>query len=120
MGTDRDSESPFGEIIFSYTSKEAVEDGILFDLHSVKGCERLPINYITTNLMGKGYFKEDCKGLNIANLQDLIVQCLIALKKRLESDFVELSVELPSGERETVWMKPNEDNGWTVMLPEDD
>ncbi|MDR6221771.1 hypothetical protein J2750_000203 [Methanococcoides alaskense] len=42
----------FGEVVFSYTSKQAVEDGILFDILQVNPeWEKGIFRYITTNLM---------------------------------------------------------------------
>jgi hypothetical protein len=59
------------EVISAYSDKEAVEDGILFDLDlltigQTKGSKtnitiRSPLKYVTTTLLGKGYWNDRCK-----------------------------------------------------------
>ena len=57
---EQKQESIFGEPISVYSSNEAVEDGILFDIKELKqGWEKGIFNYITGNLLfSKGYLKE--------------------------------------------------------------
>lgn len=59
----------FGEPISVYTSDEAVNDGILFDLDeliknnkikTVGPIDAFPIKYITTNLLSNGYYQDRC------------------------------------------------------------
>jgi hypothetical protein len=70
------------DIIFVYTSQEAVKDGILFDLDqilTINPAKPFFLKYVTTNLLEKGYLnppKElDAEStLNIPNLKDLLNQ----------------------------------------------
>jgi len=77
---------PFGEVIYSYTLKDAVEDGVLVDLHAIgKIPAYLPvyssIRYATTALLAKGYMSGT--EFNRPNLADLLVQVSIGIKKGL-------------------------------------
>ncbi|MCM1986284.1 hypothetical protein [Methanococcoides seepicolus] len=63
----------FGEVVYTCTSEQAVEDGILFDILQVNTKWEIGIfRYITTNLMAQGYLQDD--GINIPNLLDLLNQ----------------------------------------------
>jgi hypothetical protein len=148
----------FGKPISVYTSQECNEDGFTFDLdqlnkHWIKG-GLSPLQYVTTNLMNKGYFQETCKNgvprgqelkdnrcancevfvkhhgeklacvteekLNIPNMLDLITQALRIFKKKPTDDwFVSGIIELPSGQKQKVYIAQNETGRYTVMLPED-
>jgi hypothetical protein len=56
----------FGDVIYKYTSEEATQDGILFDLDllvkagKMQFVAQLPIKYITTNLLDLDYWKDRC------------------------------------------------------------
>jgi hypothetical protein len=65
---DSEIEKFFGGVIYSYTSKQAEEDGFLFDVDQLINAKKMPvkpenfpIKYITTNLLGMGYWKEPCE-----------------------------------------------------------
>ena len=52
------------DVIFTYTSEEATEDGFLFDLDQLlpgKIRKNFFLNYITTGLLSKGYLNDPCK-----------------------------------------------------------
>jgi len=52
------------DVIFTYTSEEATEDGFLFDVDQLlqgKIHKNFFLKYITTNLLSKGYLNDRCK-----------------------------------------------------------
>jgi len=121
------SGDPFGgfEVVYAYTLKEAVEDGVLVDLHKIG---KIPlyapvlkgIRYATTSLLAKGYEAEN--GFNLPNLADLLVQATKGIERGLakgEDRLFECSVEFPDGSRGPVWAALNEEGTLTLMLPED-
>jgi len=143
------------DVIFTYTSKQAEEDGILFDLDTLlsgKIHTNFFLKYITTGLLSKGYWNYSCKNavrrgeqgktprcqtcdtflhsngkisclqptINIPNLTDLITQATQIFKRKPDDDyFVSGSIELPSGERQKIFIAQNETGRYTAMLPED-
>ena len=110
------------DLVSTYLSSEAVEDGFLFDLDLI--VKRSPLGkfvlqYITTNLLAKGYWNED-QTINIPNLRDLIEQSLRVFRKKPSDDyFVSGVIELPSGSKQKIFIAQNESSRYTVMLPED-
>jgi hypothetical protein len=109
--------------IFTYTSDQATEDGILFDLDLMRQyCTRgssSPLKYVTTNLLSKGYWNQD-ETLNIPNMIDLITQSLKIFAKKPRDDwFVSGVIELPSGAKQKIFIAQNETGRYTAMLPED-
>jgi hypothetical protein len=118
----------FGDVIYTYTSEEATEDGFLFDLDllvkakKIQPYAELPIKYITTNLLDLGYWKEenDKQELNLPNILDLVVQALRIFRKKPQNDyFVSGNLQLPSGKRQKVFLAKNETGRYTLMLPGD-
>ena len=112
------------DTISTYTSDQASNDGILFDISIVnpkwaKGV----VNFVTTNLMGKGYMNDDGT-INLPNLQDLLNQSAQIIKRK-SKNFTEFDhffsgrIELPSGGKEKIFMGQNETGSFTAMLPED-
>ena len=110
------------DLFSSYLSSEAVEDGFLFDLDlAVKQSPlgKSVFQYITTNLLAKGYWNQD-QTINIPNLRDLLEQSLRVFRKKLLDDyFVSGVIELPSGCKQKIFIAQNESSRYTVMLPED-
>ena len=51
------------DVVFIYTSKEAVEDGILFDVDQIlkRPIKGFFLKYMTTGLLEKGYWNDRCK-----------------------------------------------------------
>jgi hypothetical protein len=51
------------DVIYTYTSTEAVEDGILFDVDLIlkRPIKDFFLKYITTGLLEKGYWDDRCK-----------------------------------------------------------
>lgn len=113
------------EVVSVYTSDQATEDGILFDITKVNPeWEKGIFSHITINLLHTGgYFNED-KTLNIPNLLDLLNQSLNIVRKKskdfTEHDwFFEGEIELPSGSRGQVFIEQNETGKYTILLPSD-
>ncbi len=110
------------DLVSTYLSSEAVEDGFLFDLDLIvkqSPLGKFVLQYITTNLLAKGYWNED-QTINIPNLRDLIEQSLRILRKKPADDyFVSGVIELPSGSKQKIFIAQNESGRYTVMLPED-
>ena len=120
------------EAISVYTDDDGIEDGILVKLeHKGKAFGRW-INIATSNLISKGY--EDEGKLNIPNVMDLVRQgeYLIRQANKESGDASEFdwfyagSIELPSGEKEKVFIAENGTSAekgqrrrYTIMLPED-
>jgi len=109
-------------MIDSYTCKEALQDGILFDICTInpKWSEGM-LNFVTNNLMNKGYYD---KKVNIPNLLDLLNQANQIVKKESENFrhfdiFFSGDIELPSGEQQKVFIVQNETGKFTIMLPAD-
>ena len=74
-------ETLYGEPVFVYTSDQAVEDGILFDITAVNPeWKKGLFNYVTVNLLNNGYLNKEDK-INIPNLLDLLNQVLQIVKK---------------------------------------
>jgi len=154
-GGDRMSLFEQENVIFTYTSQEAVEDGILFDLNQLLPNKIHPnffLKYITAGLLEKGYLNTSCKNgvkdgdqgknpscrtcdfflssngnlsclqpsLNIPNFVDLITQAAQIFKRKPEGDyFVSGTIELPSGQKQKIFIAQNETGRYTAMLPED-
>jgi hypothetical protein len=114
----------FGEVIHSYNSDEATDDGILFDMNEIKGLindvEKGIFSHITSNLLfSKGYMKEG-EDISLVNLLDLLNQCIIIMKKKIKLDtFYSGKIELPNGEKQMVFIELNETGRYTILLPED-
>ena len=110
------------DLVSTYLSSEAVDDGFLFDLDLIvkqSPIGKFVLQYITTNLLAKGYWNED-QTINIPNLRDLIEQSLRVFRKKPADDyFVSGIIELPSGSKQKIFIAQNESGRYTVMLPED-
>ena len=118
-------EELFGKAICAYSIEQATEDGILFDVRTAsKGWENGIFSHITSNLLEKGYLKED-ETLNMPNLLDLVrnTQEFIRIQSKNfteHNDFFTGKIELPSGQQQQINVRLNELNKFTIMLPEDD
>ena len=110
------------DLVSTYLSSEAVEDGFLFDLDLVvkqSPLGKFVLQYVTTNLLAEGYWNKD-QTINIPNLRDLIEQSLRVFRKKPSDDyFVSGVIELPSGSKQKIFITQNESGRYTVMLPED-
>lgn len=113
----------FGEPIYTYTSKQAEEDGILFDITKINPDWKKGIfNYVTNTLLENGYLKDD--KINIPNILDLLNQCIQIVKQKsenftVEDTFYSGQVEFPDGVKREVFIALNETGKFTIMMPED-
>lgn len=104
-------------VIFTYTSAEAVEDGILFDLvKAIPNCEHTPFNLVTTNLLRLGYIRNNV--IDLEALRDLIRQCTWIVND-CSDYFYSGVVEFANGMTDKVFICQNETSKFTIMLPED-
>ena len=109
--------------ISTYSSDEAVEDGILFEVKELGAkFEKGFLSHITTNLLSKGYMNE--KSINLPNVMNLLHQSqkiVIKTSNHLENfnSFYEGNIELPSGQQQKIFIELNETGKFTVLLPED-
>ena len=117
-------ETFYGEPVFVYTSEQAVEDGILFDVTVLnpKWKEGM-FNYVTVNLLHSGYLNKN-DTINIPNLMDLLIQAQEIVKKATNNytafdTFFSGSIELPNGNQQKIFIGQNETGKFTIMLPED-
>ena len=107
------------DVIFKYTSNQAVEDGILTDLFQIPSLRNSRINLATTNLLqSKGYMNLEAGTVLTQNIRDLLIQCLKKMSKTKDT-FYNVSIEFPDGSRGKVFIVENETGYFTVMLPED-
>jgi hypothetical protein len=116
------------DIVYTYTSQQAIEDGIIVDLTETinRYFKNSPINYATTNLLTNGYItlpEESPNGegkANIPNIIDLVMTASKALRKMPIGDsFTTANLELPNGNRTKIFIAQNETGKFALMLPED-
>ena len=111
------------DVIFEYTQKQAEEDGVLVNLTKINpGWKKGPFNYVTSNLLSKGYVKSGT--FNLPNVVDLLNQSLQILKIKTKNfrkfdTFFEGKIEFPNGSVGQVFISQNETGKFTIMLPED-
>lgn len=113
------------DIVSRYTSAQAEEDGILFNITKInKAWEKGLFNYVTTNLLARGGYMDKEGQINIPNLLDLLNQCNQIIR-RASDNFQKFDtlysgkIELPSGKRQEIFIGINEADKFTIMLPED-
>lgn len=112
------------DVIFKYTSEEAVEDGILFDITQINPeWEKGLFRYVTTNLLSRGYLQDN--NINIPNLVDLLNQSQQIIRDESKGfqeppePFYSGEIELPSGANQEIFIELNEHGKYTILLPED-
>ena len=111
------------DIIYSYTSQQAEEDGYIVDITKINPSWKHGLfNYVTTNLLSKGYIKDDT--VNIPNMLDLLNQSLQIVKNKSQNftvpdTFFAGKIEFPDGEKKEIFIEMNETGKYTLMLPED-
>ncbi|MCF8012747.1 hypothetical protein K9K83_00050 [Candidatus Woesearchaeota archaeon] len=119
----KDGEVKEYDEVFSYTAKQAEEDGILFDITNLnKEWKKGLFNYVTVNLLQKGYFRE--QEISIPNILDLLNQALFLVKSKSKNfkdfdHFFSGNIEFPNGDRKEIFICQNETGKFTIMLPED-
>jgi hypothetical protein len=118
----------FGDPISVYTSEQAEEDGILFNVTKLNPAwEKGLFNYVTMTLMALGYVDKDPEHeftVNVPNVIDLLNQAREIVRKKTNNFtdpeyFFEGTIELPSGKKQQVYIQQNETGKFTIMLPSD-
>lgn len=100
----------FGEPIHSYTSEQAIKDGVLYHPYPTRWPWLLVTQSVHTDCKGQeGRTYDQC-------LTPLLMDCIMAVKGKKEEDFPVVLEHTVAG---TVWIMPNEKGGMTVMKPED-
>ncbi len=118
QGTKRD------DLIFSDTIDQVTDDGILFDVRKVNPeWEKGLFSHITMALLSLGYFSDD-RTLNLPNLLDLLNQSLSIVRRESKNFtradwFYSGTIELPSGEKQEIFIVQNEIGKYTLMIPSD-
>lgn len=113
------------EVISRYSDREAVEDGVLFDVAelaklapSIKWNEG-PFSYVTANLAySKGYLR-DGDEVRVASFINLFTTMGEHMRKTGPDHFYSKSVEFPDGTTGEVCAAMNETGRFTILLPED-
>ena len=95
----------FGEVIYRYTAKDAVEDGLFVPVGSIG---QYPV-YFTSNLFAEGYEDEDKR-------RALVERGLHMLRRKdfEDTDYMRLRVI----EKDRIWVTLTGE-GYTFMRPED-
>lgn len=122
-------ENIFGKPISTYTSNEASEDGMLFDIRELDSNWKAGIfTYVTTNLMQEHDYVQrikDSEEINIPNMLDLLNQANEIVRKASDNfkdakePFYSGNIEIPSGDRQEILIEMNETGNYTILLPED-
>ena len=106
-------------MIYTYTSDEAVDDGILNDLDQIlpEYFRRGWVKYITIGVATLHYI-EDGK-VNAANMIDLLIQADQIRKQAFDREdwFFSSTIETPAGEKQEIFIAQNETGRYTIMLP---
>ena len=112
------------DLIIQYTEQQAVEDGFLFDVAQIspEWATKGLFNYITSNLLDKGYIQSD-KSF-VPNIIDLLNQANQIVKRKSNNfkafdHFFSGKIELPSGQKQEIFIQQNATGKFTIMLPED-
>lgn len=113
------------DVISTYTEKQAEDDGILVNIIKInKKWEKGLFNYVTTNLMNKGYMDLKKEKLNIPCILDLL-NCANYILKTKSNNFKDFDtffsgrIELPNGQKQEIFICQNSTGKFTIMLPED-
>lgn len=106
QGPQSPSDELFGEVISTYTDRQAVEDGALVALVGPGG-----INRVTCPVFD--HFVEEL-GVGVTNITPLIQ----AMEHMLTVD-VDWGWRTASHRGKALWLMPNEVGGLTLMFPED-
>lgn len=104
----------FGDVVSSYTSEEAINDGILVDIGKFSNV----INIATSNLLeSKKYIDGD--KLNVPCIMDLVKAGHHIIQSNKSDHFYSGLIEFPDGTKGKVFIAQNEYGKFTIMLPED-
>jgi len=110
-------EDLFGEVIYSYTEEQAIEDGVL--VHPYE--ERFPWVLFTESVHAaciQDFNTNDSRTYDqkaLPLIVDAIREVRRILKANPRADLIELEGTIAG----TVWVRPNSKGGLTIMKPED-
>jgi len=118
-----ESQSPdvFGEVIYAYTDRDAVEDGFLVELHMPARFLEFPINRMTRHLFDDLAPFVEAKAapfngdLSRALASILQTKCSFAQGDPGNTGEIGDIHRIPPN----LWLVRNEVGGWTAMYPED-
>jgi hypothetical protein len=119
--TDNGPNHPFGEVISTYTDKEALDDGTLVDVGERVGFRGFPINRMTQHLFDDLAPCAEAEAplfdgnVNRALASILEKKCGWAQGDPGNTDEVGDIYTIPP----KLWLVRNEVDGWTAMYPED-
>ena len=105
-----ESQNLFGPVVYEYTTKQALEDGVLNEPYP----ERWPWLLISENVAHA--CEEDEKRTFDQKCVPLLMDCIIAAQaKKLgpDNDLIELKHTVAG----TVWIRPNDAGGMTICQP---
>ena len=108
------------DVIAVYTSDQAAEDGILFDLGKSNLLKNDMFNFVTTNLL----LEMDIQKYDGKRRTDLIEQAKRIVLRGIEANLQEDSfycgdVRKHNGERIKIFIEMNETGKLTLLLPSD-
>ena len=118
---ENSSEEVFGEVISSNTDEQALEDGVLAELHFCAMFQGLPINRMTGHLFDElpPFFEAEASLFNgdlsraIASIFE--TKCRFASGDPGNAGEIGDIYSIPP----KLWLVRNEVGGWTAMFPED-
>jgi hypothetical protein len=99
------------EVIFSYTTDQAIEDGVLYHPYPQKWPNLLVtvgVHHACNTQKGRTY--DQC-------LTPLLNYCIMEIKRLQVAKKLEFPVILENTVADTVWIMPNDKGGLTVMQP---
>ncbi len=108
-------------IVYSYTDEDAIEDGVLVDVHSMAP---FPINRATRALWDEftrplGKLPDSLGASPITDATRFLQLAELVARKISAGELVEGWVVIEDYEGRKIWAMPNEVSGWTMMFPED-
>ena len=100
----------FGDVIFSYTDQQALEDGVLYD---VAPLSRHGVNRVTNSVYAflGGFDRPDDLAAQYRDLEEVAKS---AFERSADKELVEFRYK-----DQRFWMMDNETGARTIMFPED-
>ena len=119
--TNNGLDNLFGEVISTYTDKEALDDGTLVDLGERVSFRGLPVNRITRHLFDDLALRPETEAPLFNGEVNRTVASILETKCTWAQGDPENTGEV--GDIYTIppklWLVRNEVGGWTAMYPED-
>jgi hypothetical protein len=120
MRNDTERECAVNELLNIYEMSGEPRKTAIIKFQNEKCAKEAPLQYVTVSLLSKGYFEQD-GSLRLPNVIDLRrMSCArIFHKKPVYDYFVSGKIELPNGQKQTVFIEQNDTGRYTIMIPED-